>query len=212
MIYDISVPIHNDMHVWPSDPGVVLEEQRHPAKDGSHTIRVTSIRCGNHTGTHVDAPSHMTKNPASDAATLDDIPLERLIGPARVIDVPGVDSIGPPELEGWLGDGVERVLLKTDNSQHWGDDTFYEAFAGLTPDGARYLVDRGVGLVGIDYLSIERYGSADHATHLVLLERSVVILEGLDLGETPAGDYQLVALPLKLNRSDGAPVRAILMT
>jgi arylformamidase len=208
LIYDISVPIHNDMHVWPSDPKVKLEEKVHEAKDGSHSIRVTSIHCGNHTGTHLDAPSHMM----STGTTLNDIPLERFVGPAQVVDLCGVSLIGRGEVEPHLEDGVERVLFKTDNSTHWDDDGFYEGFASLTPDGARFLVERGVQLVGIDYLSIERYKSVDHATHMVLLEQSVVILEGLNLRDVSAGHYQLFALPMKLDRADGAPVRAILMS
>ncbi len=211
LIYDISVRIHNDMHVWPSDPKVRIEEQRHDGKDGFHTIRVTSIECGNHTGTHLDAPSHMIRHGATPGATLNEIPLERLVGPARVLELPGVSSIGRADLEGRLDGGIERVLLKTGNSEHWSDECFYTDFAALAADGAEYLVESGVQLVGIDYLSIESYGSIDHATHFVLLEQSVVILEGLNLEGVPAGDYQLIALPLKLDRTDGAPVRAILM-
>ena len=208
MIYDISVSIRNNMHVWPSDPKVHLEEKVHAAKDGSHSIRVTSIQCGNHTGTHMDAPSHMM----STGTTLNDIPLERFVGAAQVVDLTGVTLIGRADLEPQLENGVERVLFKTDNSAHWDDDGFYEEFASLTPDGAQFLVERGVRLVGIDYLSIERYRSVDHATHFVLLEHSVVILEGLNLRDVSTGHYQLVALPLKLDQADGAPVRAILMS
>jgi arylformamidase len=207
VIYDISVSIHNDMHVWPSDPKVRLEQQRHQSRDGSHAIRVTSIQCGNHTGTHLDAPSHMLDG----GTTLSDIPLDRLVGPSQVVDIPGVATVGRTNLENRIRDGLERVLLKTDNSRHWSDSDFYEDFTGLTPDGAEYLVELGVRLVGIDYLSIERYGSLDHATHFVLLRESVVILEGLNLEDVPAGEYQLVALPLKLDRADGAPLRAILL-
>ena len=208
MIYDISVPLHNEMPVWPSDPPVRLEQQSHRAKDDSHTIRVTSIQCGNHTGTHLDAPSHMV---GDSAGTLSDIPLEQLVGLARVIDLPGVRSIGPADLEGQTWEGVDRVLFRTENSTHWDDTSFYEQFVYLEPEGAEFLVDRGVRLVGIDYLSIDRYGSVAHPSHFVLLKKSVVILEGLNLLDVPAGDYQLVALPMKLSRADGAPVRAILM-
>ena len=206
MIYDISVPIHNDMHVWPSDPKVRLEPQAHPARDGSHTVRVTSIACGNHTGTHMDAPSHMIDG----GATLNDIPLEQLVGPAQVIDMTGRSEIGRSDLEGRLPRGIRKVLFKTDNSKHWNDPEFFEGFTGLTPDGADYLVEHHVELVGIDYLSIERYGSIDHATHFVLLRQFVVIIEGLNLSDVPPGEYHLFALPIKLDGADGAPVRAIL--
>jgi len=207
MIYDISVPIHNDMHVWPSDPGIRLEESRNLARDRSHTVQVTSITCGSHTGTHLDTPVHMI---GSDAGTLNDIPLEQLVGPARVIDLPGVASIGEPELKPYEWESVERVLFRTDNSSHWKDDQFWEQFVYLEPQGAQFLVDRGIHLVGIDYLSIDAYGSEDHASHFVLLTKSVAILEGLNLLDVPPGDYELVALPIKLDRADGALVRAIL--
>ena len=206
MIYDISVPIHNSMHVWPSDPGVELVANSHVARDGSHTIMVTSINCGSHTGTHLDAPCHMIAG----AGTLSDIPLEQLVGTVRVVEVPGVRSIAVDNLEGLGWEDVERVIFKTDNSAHWKDDGFYEDFVYLEPEAARFLVRRGIRLVGIDYLSIDRYRSDDHPTHMVLLKESIVILEGLDLDGVPARDYQLVALPIKLDRADGALVRAIL--
>ena len=206
-IYDISVPIHNEMHVWPSDPGIRLEENRHLARDESHTIQVTTIHCGSHTGTHLDTPVHMI---GSEARTLNDIPLEQLVGPARVLDLPGITSIGKSDLESHDWNEVERILFRTDNSPHWKDAGFWEEFVYLEPEGARFLVEKGIRLVGIDYLSIDRYDSGDHASHFVLLEQSVVILEGLNLLDVPAGDYELVALPIKLDRADGAPVRAIL--
>ena len=206
-IYDISVPIHNDMHVWPSDPGIRLEESRQLARDKSHTIQVTTIHCGSHTGTHLDTPIHMI---GSDAGTLDDIPLEQLVGPARVVDLPGIAAVGESVLQSQDWEGVERVLFRTDNSSHWKDAGFWEGFVYLEPQGARFLVEQGIRLVGIDYLSIDRYGSTDHASHFELLTQSVVILEGLNLLDVPPGDYELVALPIKLNRADGAPVRAIL--
>ena len=206
-IYDISVPIHNDMHVWPSDPGIRLEVNRNLGRDESHTIQVTTIHCGSHTGTHLDTPVHMI---GPDAGTLNDIPLEQLVGPARVVNLPGVASIGESELKTQDWEGVDRVLFRTDNSSHWKDAGFWEQFVYLEPQGAQFLVDRGIRLVGIDYLSIDAYGSANHSSHFVLLTKSVVILEGLNLLDVPPGDYELVALPIKLAGADGAPVRAIL--
>ena len=207
MIYDISVPVRNGMHVWPSDPAVVLEAGVHPAVDRSHEIRVTSIRCGTHTGTHLDAPSHMIAG----SGTLSDISLEVLIGPVRVVDVPGVTSIDRAALETHDWNGIERVVFRTDNSAHWSDPGFYDQFVYLEPEAARFLAQCGIRLVGIDYLSIDAYTSVDHASHFVLLSESIVILEGLDLSNVPAGDYQLVALPMKLDGADGAPVRAVLI-
>jgi arylformamidase len=205
VIYDISVLVHDQMAVWPSDPPARLERSRHTGRDGAHDIRITSIRCGSHTGTHLDAPSHMMDGP-----TLSEIPLEDLIGPTRVLALPGRRAIDRSDLERMEWAGVERVLFKTDNSGHWGDLGFHEDFVYLEPDGARFLVERRIRLVGIDYLSIDAYESVDHASHLVLLAASVVILEGIDLSSVPEGDYELIALPMKLDRTDGAPVRAVL--
>ena len=207
MIYDISVPIRNEMHVWPSDPAVVLETEVHASRDDSHEIRVTSIRCGSHTGTHLDAPSHMIAG----SGTLNDVSLESLIGPARVIDASGARSIDLEMLENRDWDGVERVVFRTDNSLHWADPEFYKEFIGLSPNAARFLAECGIRLVGIDYLSIDSYRADDHPSHFALLSKSIVILEGLDLSNVPAGDYQLVALPMKLDGADGAPVRAVLI-
>jgi arylformamidase len=207
MIYDISVPVRNGMHVWPSDPPVVIDSLVHPSENDSHEIRVTSIHCGSHTGTHLDAPSHMIGG----SGTLNEIPLEALIGPARVIDVGGVRSINRATLEGHDWDGVERVVFRTDNSGHWSDPGFYDQFVYLEPDAARFVAKHGVRLVGIDYLSIDGYTASEHPSHFVLLSEAIVILEGLDLSNVPAGDYQLVALPMKLDGADGAPVRAVLI-
>jgi arylformamidase len=207
MIYDISVPIRNRMHVWPTDPDVRLQTTRHSSGDGSHEVAVTAIRFGSHTGTHVDAPSHMI----GDAATLSEIPLESLVGPARVVEIPAAKSISRESLQALDWRNVQRVLFRTVNSGHWSLPAFHRDFVYLEPDAARLLVERGVRLVGIDYLSIDAFTSVDHATHFVLLSESVVVLEGLDLSDVPAGDYQLVALPLKLDGADGAPVRAILI-
>lgn len=195
------------MHVWPGDPPVRLGERVQRSGDDTHTIRVTSIRCGNHTGTHLDAPSHMLEG----APTLDDIPLDALIGPARVVEIPKVGSIGVPDLRHREWAGIDRVLFRTENSTHWNDPGFFEPFVYLEADAAQFLAELGVRLIGIDYLSIDGFSSPSHRSHHVLLSRSIVILEGLDLGRVPAGDYQLIALPLKLENADGAPVRAVLI-
>jgi arylformamidase len=208
VIFDISVPVSNRIPVWPGDLPVALEEQSFASADRSHTIRLTSITCGNHTGTHLDAPSHMIEGGAS----LDDIPLGQLVGPARVVDLAGSRSIGLDDVAGLDWDGVERVLFRTDNSSHWDDGEFFADFVALEPDAARFLVDRGIRLVGIDYLSIDSFHAPEHPSHMVLLGASVVVLEGLILKDVPAGDYLLAALPMKLDRADGAPARAILIS
>ncbi len=207
MIYDVSVPIHNGMPVWPSDPPVNLTPSAVPSKDGSHTVRLTSIEMGSHTGTHLDAPHHFVDG----GRTLHEIPLEWLVGEATVFHIPAVASIRRDHLETLDWSGVERVLFKTDNSARWAEGGFHRDFVYLEPEAGVFLVERGVRLVGIDYLSIDRFGSGSHPTHLVLLPRNVVILEGLNLSRVAPGRYHMVALPQNLQHADGAPTRVILM-
>ena len=206
MIHDVSVPITTRMPVWPSDPQVNLVPTAHPAQDNSHTVRVTGIELGSHTGTHIDAPWHMLEN----GRQLNQIPIETLIGPAIVLEITTVPSIGRSDLEKLGFDGIPRVLFKTDNSHRWGDGKFYEQFVYLEPEAAELLVERGVKLVGIDYLSIDEFKSEKHPTHFVLLRRNVVIIEGLNLSQVKAGKYHMTALPLNLQDVDGAPTRVIL--
>jgi len=194
------------MPVWPGDPQVRLSPKAHLSRDKSHTVRLTAIEMGSHTGTHVDAPYHFVEG----GKRLHEIPLEQLTGKATVFEIAGVRSIGLGNLEYRKWDGIERVLFKTDNSQHWQDEKFYEEFIYLEPDGAEFLVQRGIQLVGIDYLSIDEFKSEKHPTHFALLTRDIVILEGLNLSKVPAGEYTLFALPLNLQDADGAPSRVIL--
>ena len=207
MIYDVTVPITNSMPVWPGDPPVRLTAKSHLSRDKTHTVRLTNIEMGSHTGTHIDAPFHMT----DEGKRLDEFPLETLTGKVTVFEIPGARSLGRTELERLNWDGVERVLFKTENSSHWQDGKFYEEFVYLEPDGAEFLVQQGVRLVGIDYLSIDKFRSQSHPSHFVLLKQNIPIIEGLNLAAVPAGEYTLVALPLKLQDADGAPARVILM-
>lgn len=206
MIYDVSVPITTTMPVWPSDPPVNLTLNSHPARDKSHTIRVTKIEMGSHTGTHIDAPWHMVDG----GRRLNEIPMETLVGPAVVCEIPGVPSIARAAVEKLNFDGLPRVLFKTNNSQHWSDGKFYEQFVYLEPEAAEFLVAQGIKLVGIDYLSIDRFQSEKHPSHFVLLGRNVVIIEGLNLNRIKPGKYHMTALPLNLQDVDGAPTRVIL--
>ncbi len=206
MILDVTVPITNSMPVWPGDPQVRLSPKSHLSRDKSHTVKLTAIEMGSHTGTHVDAPYHFVEG----GKRLHEIPLEQLTGKATVLEIAGVRSIGLGNLEHLKWDGIERVLFKTDNSKHWQDGKFYEEFIYLEPDGAEFLVQRGIQLVGIDYLSIDEFKSEKHPTHFALLTRDIVILEGLNLSKVPAGEYTLFALPLNLQDADGAPSRVIL--
>ena len=208
MIYDVTVPITNIMPVWPGDPPVRLSPKSHLSRDKTHTVRLTAIEMGSHTGTHMDAPVHMIEG----GKRLEQFPLETLTGKATVVEIPGVRSIGHEQLEHLDWNGVERVLFKTENSKHWQDGRFYEEFVYLDPAGAEFLVERGIRLVGIDYLSIDKFRSESHPSHFALLTKNIAIIEGLNLSAVPPGQYTLVALPLNLQDADGAPTRVILMS
>jgi arylformamidase len=205
-IFDISVPIHPAMHVWRGDPSVVIERVS-SMDEGAHD-NVSRIDFGAHAGTHVDAPLHFI----ADGAGIDRVPLDALIGPALVVDTThfdrhldaaALDALGTPP-------GTDRVLFKTTNSQLWASDRFETGFIGVTEDGARWLVERGVRLVGIDYLSIAPYGDSV-PTHRVLLGAGVAILEGTDLRGVEPGAYELICAPLRIVDADGAPARAVLV-
>ncbi len=208
-IYDITVPIRSGMPVYEGDPGVEIKAWSALAKGDS--ANVSSLHFGAHTGTHVDAPAHFIEG----ARKIDALSLETLMGPARVIRVPDevteidLDSLAKCDLA-----GIERVLFHTRNSAFWSGEGFRKDFAHLAPEAAEKLVELGVKLVGIDYLSIEKFHSGHHRTHLALLSNNVVIVEGLNLSEVDAGDYELICLPMKIaeGAGDGAPARAVLRT
>jgi len=206
VIYDVSVRITNSMPVWPSGPRVQLSPRPHQSKDNTYTINETVIEMGSHTGTHIDAPYHFV----ADGRRLHEIPLELLMGKATVFEIPGVRSIGIEQLQNLKWDGIERVLFKTENSKHWNDGRFYEEFVYIEPGGADFLVQRGIKLVGIDYLSIEKFKAEKHLTHFALLTKNIVVIEGLNLSGIVPGEYTMVALPLNLKDADGAPTRVIL--
>ncbi len=206
MIYDVSVPLTNSMPVWPSGPPIRLRSTPHLSRDGSYTINETVIEMNSHMGTHIDAPYHFV----ADGKRLHEISLDQLVGKATVFEIPDARSIGMTELKALNWDGVERVLFKTENSKHWQDGVFYEDFVYLEPEGAEFLVERGIRLVGIDYLSIEKFRAEKHLTHFALLTKNVVVIEGLDLSRVPQGDYTMYALPLNLHGVDGGPTRVIL--
>lgn len=205
-IIDISAPIHPGMHVWPGDPPVAIERTSSMA-DGAHD-NVSRLDLGAHAGTHVDAPVHFI----ADAAGVDRVPLDALVGPAVVVDATAVDRHLDAGVLGGLEipEGTERVLLKTPNSELWASDRFEAGFLGVTDDGARWLVERGVRLVGIDYLSIAPYGDSV-STHRALLGAGVAILEGTDLRGVEPGAYELICAPLRIVDADGAPARALLV-
>lgn len=182
------------MAVWPGDPPVLVEPlSRVEAGD---VAAVSRLALGTHTGTHVDPPAHFLAG----GATVDQLPLDVLVGPAVVADLTGGGPIDAARLEALgLADGTVRLLLKTSATEGL-----------LTPDGAAWLVERGVRLVGADTLSIEP-ATDNYPVHRCLLGAGVIIVEGLDLTAAAPGRYQLVCLPLRIAGGDGAPARAVLL-
>ncbi|HKG60050.1 MAG TPA: cyclase family protein [Pyrinomonadaceae bacterium] len=210
-IYDITVPISNELPTWPGDPSVQLTVWR--SLSSGDSANVSMLNFGAHTGTHVDAPAHFIEG----AAKIESLPLEVLIGPVQVIEVPDeLHAINGEFVLAQCAPGTTRVIFKTRNSAFWSESEpeFHTDFTYLDLNAAQRLVEQGIKLVGIDYLSIEKYDSPSHETHLALLSYGVVILEGLDLTAIRAGNYELICLPLRLRNSkgDGAPARVVLRT
>lgn len=207
-IYDITVAISETVPIYEGDPKVNIEAVM-TMQDGG-AANVSHVCFGAHTGTHVDAPNHFIDG----TRRVDELDLEKLIGRCRVHEVDeSVVAIGPehlPEL-----DGIERLLLRTRNSSFWStpEDGFRTDFTYLTLDAAKMIANAGIKLIGIDYLSIEEPGAADHPVHITLLEKETVILEGVDLRQVPEGEYELICLPLKYQggTGDGAPARTVLV-
>ena len=204
-IYDITVPIRPGMPIYEGDPAVEIAAWSALRKGDS--ANVSFLHFGAHTGTHVDAPAHFIEG----ARKIDALSLDVLIGPARVVRVPDhVAEIDPKFLENSDLTAVERVLFHTRNSNFWSEG-FRKDFTHLLPEAAEKLAEIGIKLVGTDYLSIEKFHSGHHRTHTTLLSRGVVIVEGLDLSNPPAGVYEMYCLPILLPGIDGAPARAVLV-
>ncbi|HNS02735.1 MAG TPA: cyclase family protein [Anaerolineae bacterium] len=206
-IHDISLTITSDLPVWPGDPPVRLSQPLHLERGDTYTL--TRLDMGAHTGTHLDAPAHFIRG----GATVESLDLETLIGPALVVDARGRGHLSAETLEALaIPAGVQRLLLRTDNSLRWQRDeqTFAEDFIAIAPSGAAWLAARGVKLVGIDYLSVAPFDDSA-STHQILLGAGVVAVEGLNLSAIEPGDYQLICLPIKIGGADGAPCRAVLV-
>jgi arylformamidase len=204
-IYDISLPIESGGVVYPENTPIEIATVKSVATGGSSTI--SRISFGSHTATHVDAQRHFIPT----GAAVDEIALDVLIGPALLVRLdPSVMAITAAHVKAANIAGQTRVLFATRNSTYNRDRTFHPDFTYVAPDAAEYLVDQGVKLVGVDYLSIEQFHSGHGRTHKTLLGAGVVIVEGLDLAAPPPGRYELTCLPLRLKGLDGAPARAVL--
>ncbi|TVL97668.1 MAG: hypothetical protein CV080_09840 [Candidatus Kuenenia stuttgartiensis] len=202
--YDVTVPISNAMITWPSDPAVSITGTSLISR--GDFCNLSELKIGSHCGTHIDAPSHFLEN----GRTIDQLALENLIGEATVFEFKNKENIDVSDIKQLQFDNVKRVLFKTVNSSYWKFSTFKKDFVYLTKDAAQYLVDKGIRLVGVDYLSVEKFESQLAETHHTLLRNDVIILEGLDLSNVERGRYELIALPLKIKDGDGSPARVVL--
>ena len=205
-VYDISLTLRPRMPVFPGEPTPVLEPTSQMERGASYNV--SRLTLSTHTGTHIDAPRHFLPGGAS----VDQIPVDVLVGPAQVLEMAVDQEITAADLEAAaIPPRTERLLLKTRNSRLLDDDDFRRDFVYLTLDAARWLVERGIRLVAIDYLSVEQMDADPNIVHQTLLRAGVVIVEGADLRRVAPGSYLLACLPLKLEGADGSPVRAVLV-
>ncbi len=203
---DVSIPLHNGMVGWPGDCAF-NRSLTHSMQSGA-TNNLSQISASAHTGTHMDAPLHFVRN----GLAIDSMPLETGIGHARVIAIEDPAAIQPDELEPYSIERGERILFRTRNSERdLSEEPFVKDFVSISPDAARYLAQRGVRLVGVDYLSVGAFqDESGRETHRALLSAGVWIVEGLVLNNIKPGEYDLICLPLRIVGSDGAPARAVL--
>ncbi len=201
---DVSVPVRTGMVRWPGDPGVKVERRR--SIDRGDPVNQSELLMSAHAGTHIDAPVHFVRSGRS----VDEIDLQALIGPARVIEIEDPESIKVSDLKGHRIRKGERILFKTRNSERcWDEDRFFEDYVHITVEAARYLAKTAVRTLGIDYLSVGGYKKGGIQTHVALMKAGVLIIEGLDLSPVGPGRYDLIALPLRLAGSDGSPARVL---
>lgn len=205
--YDISVMLGEDDVAYPGDMPYSRDLTSTIAAGANYNLSMLKLSA--HSGTHIDAPAHYIP----DAKTLDMYPLERFILASKVIFIEDDESIKPDVLRNVGIKEGDAVLFKTKNSVNglYKSGTFSERFVYMTKEAAELCVDLGISLVGIDYISIERYGDDASPVHHILLKNDVLILEGIDLSRIYPGEYTLVALPLRIKGAEGAPARAMLL-
>jgi arylformamidase len=194
---------------WPGDPPIEIKRVE-KIEEGADA-NVTKLNMSVHVGTHVDAPYHFL---SEGAETVDQLPLDILHGRAYVLNLDNdIDFITSSVLENsGLPTRIKRLLIKTRNSNSWArnEKQFNRNFVAVSEDGARFLIERGIKLVGVDYLSVAPFKNVA-PTHKILLSAGVIIVEGINLHNVPQGRYNFFCLPLKIKGADGAPARAILV-
>ena len=203
-LIDVSVPLDAQLPTYPNNTPFSLEPIKRIARGDSSNV--STLHMSVHTGTHVDAPRHFF----DEGAGTESLPLDLLMGRARVIEVDSRAGIAAEDLSGLdLSDDI-RVLIKTHNSRLWGSPEFHPDYVGVLESGAKHLVAHGIKVVGVDYLSVETFHNPGAPAHHTLLGAGVIVIEGLDLRDVEAGIYDMICLPLRIVGSDGAPARVVL--
>ena len=203
-IIDVSVPLDAQLPTYPHNTPFTLELIKRMSKGDSSNV--STLHMSAHAGTHVDAPRHFfDEGPGTEA-----LPLELLVGRARVIEIDSRTGVAAEDLRAInLSDDI-RVLIKTHNSRLWGSPEFHTDYVGITESGAKHLVEHGIKVVGVDYLSVEQFRNPGAPAHHVLLGAGTIVIEGLDLRDVDPGVYEMFCLPLRVVGSDGAPARVVL--
>jgi len=205
---DISYPLHKGMLHWPQDPVPPSVESNSMKLEGEGTITMSQMTINTHHGTHIDAPRHFFPN----GTTIDEMPLDAIMGPARVIEIKDTVSIKPEELEAHNIQPGERILFKTVNSSYYQKEKFVEDFVYISTEGAHYLKDKKVSVVGIDYLAVGSFKDRANLieVHKVLVGNGIWVIEAINLSAVKAGRYEIICLPIKIQHGDAAQARAIL--
>ena len=203
-LIDISIPIDSNLPTYPGNTPFGLEAIKR--LDRGDSSNVSTLHLSAHAGTHVDAPRHFF----DDGPGAEELPLEMLCGRTRVVQLSTRRGVTAEDLAEFDLREDLRLLLKTHNSRLWGSPPFHEDFVGVTEGGARFLVDRGVKVLGVDYLSVEPYKTPGAPAHHVLLGAGTIVIEGLNLRDVEPGTYEMFCLPLAIVGADGAPARVVL--
>ncbi|OGE80514.1 MAG: hypothetical protein A2826_01610 [Candidatus Doudnabacteria bacterium RIFCSPHIGHO2_01_FULL_43_23] len=197
--YDLSIPLSQATITWPGEQPMEIDEKK-------GTAITSRLAMPSHFGTHIDAPKHFLFN----KGTVDNIALSKLVGKAKVFALKSKQIISRNDLLKFSIEKGDKILLKTRNGRNVLGKKFIDNYVSLGLDAAKHLAQKKIDLVGIDYFGIEAKSAPGHPVHKALLAKDIVIVEGCDLSRVPAGNYNIVALPLKIKRGDGAPTRVVL--
>jgi arylformamidase len=203
-LIDVSVPLDSTLPTYPNNTPFTLEPIKRLSRGDSSNV--STLHMSAHTGTHVDAPRHFF----DDGAATEALALDLLIGRTRVIDLGLGDAIAAEDLAAFDLSGDVRLLIRTRNSELWDSPEFHTDYVGVTESGAAHLVERGIKVVGVDYLSVEQFRKPGAPAHHILLGAGVIVIEGLNLRDVEPGVYDMYCLPLRIVGSDGAPARVVL--